>query len=177
MRILKFFGAVALLISLASAAQAATIDLVGNPTGAGVLASNASLASLTLSSMPSYSRLALNFTFDPAALGAAVSTTYNGITSTAVYVPSPLVSVTPVALAGGVSGLLSISSTGASLIVSNFTHGLYTFQNDLLVLFSNFAGSRILYDYTLTAVPLPAVLPLFAVGVLGLGVAKKRRKA
>ncbi len=183
MRILKFLGIMTLLMGLSSAAQASTLafDLSTDPSGSGLLASGKGALTdntLTLSSMPSYSRLVLTFTFIPAAIGASVSTDYNGNIAGVSYMgPSTPYAFKNTTLDHGVTGTLEVSSSGAALTVKNMTHDLYTFQNMLAVYFRNCTEGVVNYSYTLTAIPLPAVLPLFAVGVLGLGAAKKRRKA
>lgn len=107
------------------------------------------------------------FTYAPTVMsGLLLTIVSNALTSTFTLDAGAVATVTP-----GNPGTLQISGSGiATLTGYDPTPGLFSFTTQSGVL------NNVTFSSTMTAVPEPATLGLFGIGMLGLGLARRARR-
>lgn len=65
----------------------------------------------------------------------------------------------------------------ATVVIKNLSAGSLFFETSFLQFFSKYVGGTVNVHYEVSAVPLPAALPLFGLGLAGMAGVRSRRKA
>ena len=184
---MKFFAMAFLALGLSSAAQAATVDLkfLSAPASGSGTQELYDSSNYISGQLAANSILTINYAYsavDYATLSSShwytnspqTGNWYNTGSAFAYYLKGA--SDRQDLSANLIVSTANVSSNAGSLVVKNLSSSTLNFSSYLWVMIKD-VGAKIGYSYTVASVPLPAALPLFGSGLVGLAFVRRRKQA